>query len=221
MPPGSLSPLQVRILRLLADIRPVWTLTGGAALAGFHTGHRRTRDLDLFWRQTQNLEQLPERVKEALAADGLQVETLQRGGTFHRFRVHDSSDVCVVDLVAEPSASLLPPDRLEIEGHGIAIDSRHEILVNKLCALLGRSELRDLVDVRELLARGEDLPRALRDAARIDGGFSPLTLAWVVRDLHVTDLARTLELDIDEASSLQRFRDELVQRLTAESRPDT
>jgi hypothetical protein len=31
---SSLSPLQHRILALLADIEPRWTLTGGGALAG-------------------------------------------------------------------------------------------------------------------------------------------------------------------------------------------
>lgn len=43
---GKLSTLQERVLRLLADVEPPWTLTGGAALAGFHTHHRTTRDLD-------------------------------------------------------------------------------------------------------------------------------------------------------------------------------
>jgi hypothetical protein len=31
-----------------AGLQPPWTLTGGGALAGFHTKHRETRDLDLF-----------------------------------------------------------------------------------------------------------------------------------------------------------------------------
>jgi len=50
MPIGKRSALQERVLRLLADVEPRWTLTGGAALAGFHTQHRATRDLDLFFR---------------------------------------------------------------------------------------------------------------------------------------------------------------------------
>src|SRR5207247_7289633 len=46
----KLTPLQRRILRVLASLQPPWTLTGGGALAGIHLGHRETRDLDLFWR---------------------------------------------------------------------------------------------------------------------------------------------------------------------------
>lgn len=34
---------------------PTWTLTDGAAPAGFHTQHRETRDLDLFFHHQQEL----------------------------------------------------------------------------------------------------------------------------------------------------------------------
>ncbi len=44
----KLRPLQRRILKVLAGVTPVWTLSGGGALAGVHLGHRETRDLDLF-----------------------------------------------------------------------------------------------------------------------------------------------------------------------------
>lgn len=37
MPPSKLSPLQEQVLIALSGLLPSWTLTGGAALAGFHT----------------------------------------------------------------------------------------------------------------------------------------------------------------------------------------
>jgi hypothetical protein len=52
---GTLSDLQERVLAALAGIEPPWTLSGGAALAGFHTAHRETRDLDLFWQRSREL----------------------------------------------------------------------------------------------------------------------------------------------------------------------
>ena len=82
------------------------------------------------------------------------------------------------------------------------------ILVDKLCALLGRSEPRDLHDVRELLATGGDLSAALEDAPRKDGGFSALTLAWVLRGVPAQLLER-------QAAGLAGYRDELVERLVA------
>ena len=49
MPRGRLTQMQEKVLVLLAEIEPRWTLTGGGALAAIHLGHRATRDLDLFW----------------------------------------------------------------------------------------------------------------------------------------------------------------------------
>ena len=52
----------------------------------------------------------------------------------------------------------------------IAVDSAREITANKLCALVGRCEVRDLVDLRALLELGQDLRRALDDAAAVELG---------------------------------------------------
>ncbi len=42
---GGLSPLQRRVLEILADTEPPWTLTGGGALVGVHLHHRTTRGI--------------------------------------------------------------------------------------------------------------------------------------------------------------------------------
>jgi hypothetical protein len=102
----------------------------------------------------------------------------------------------------------------------IRVDTPHEIFVNELCAMLGRAEFRDLVDVRALLAASGDLARAVRDAPRKDGGFSPLTLAWILRGLPISAMAEEEGVVPSEAADLARFRDELVGRLTAAARPD-
>ena len=77
MPIGKLSALQERVLRQLADVEPRWTLTGGAALAGFHTQHRATRDLDLFFRPQAALGTSVSTVREHLERDGLNVAVLR------------------------------------------------------------------------------------------------------------------------------------------------
>ena len=67
------------------------------------------------------------------------------------------------------------------------VDSLREIAANKVCALLGRAEIRDLVDLRAILQKGFDLASVLRDAERKDGGVSPATLAWVLDSLCIGD----------------------------------
>ena len=93
------------------------------------------------------------------------------------------------------------------------------MLVNKLCALLSRSELRDLVDVRELLGCGGDLQRALEDCPRQDAGFSPLTFGWSMRGLRIDQLATKLGWSRQDIEALEQFRDELVDRVVAAALP--
>lgn len=205
---STLNSLQERVLGVVAAVGG-WTLTGGGALAGVHLGHRTTEDLDLFLYGARSFDREPRAVEDALVADGLEVTALQRSPGFVRFAVGDGRERIVVDLVAEPVPRVDEP--LELRP-GLWVDSPYEILVNKLGALLSRSELRDLEDARALVADGVDLDRALRDVSRKDGGFSPMTLAWVVGQL---DLSRAPALGFDGAM-LAEFRDELLQRLTAD-----
>jgi len=218
VPQGSLSALQERILRCLSGLTPPWTLTGGAALAGFHTAHRTTRDLDLFWRDRAKLEDLPERVRARLVADGLDVAAVGSAPTFHRLNVTSRDETCLVDLVSEPAPALAPPEQVLLGDLSIPIDSAHVILVNKLCALLGRAEVRDLFDLEVLLERGGNLERAVGDAPRLDGGFSGLTLAWVLKGLRVAELARSERMDEAAIARLTDFKEHLMRRLTSMSR---
>lgn len=219
MPIGKLSSLQERVLLRLSGIEPRWTLTGGGALAGFHTLHRETRDLDLFFRDERSLGSLVDVVREHLDRDGLNVAVLRTSPTFSQLEVRDATSSVVVDLVADPTPIAERPLDMQLGPTTILVDTPHQLLVNKLCALLSRSELRDLVDVRELLARGCDLRRALEDSPRQDAGFSPLTFGWSMRGLQVERLARALGWPQPDIEVLERFRDELVDRVVAESRP--
>lgn len=217
---GNLTPLQVHVLKLLASVRPAWTLTGGAALVGWYTRHRTTRDLDLFWPGEHVLGALPREVESRLRADGLTTEAIQHTASFERLRVSRGDAVVIVDLVADPTPAAEAPALLSVDGVEVRVDTPHQLLVNKLCALLSRSELRDLVDLRALLDAHGDLDRALADAPRKDGGFSPLTLAWVLRSLPIRVLAARLGTPTEEAIALEAFRDEFVERLTAAAAPE-
>jgi hypothetical protein len=72
----------------------------------------------------------------------------------------------------------------------IRIDPPEEILANKLCALLSRSELRDVVDVLELERAGYPMDSALPWAMKKDSGMTPAQLAWVLSQIHIADDAR-------------------------------
>ena len=119
----------------------------------------------------------------------------------------------VVDLIAETTDSIEPPTLHSVGTAEILVDSPRAILAEKLCALLERSEIRDLVDVDALLKSGESLEVAVVDAPRRDSGFSPLTLAWVLRDFEVRVLAPSAGLDDAAVAALDTFRVALIDHL--------
>lgn len=219
MDSSKLTGLQARILEELAGLEPPWTLTGGAALAGFHLGHRTTRDLDLFLHGRTTLEDLAARVTDRLRGSGLEVSSLQTGTAIHRLQVTGAGESIVVDLVAESVPVIEQPEERSIGRTTIRVDTAHEILVNKLCALVQRSELRDLIDVRELLKAGNDLQRALTDAPRKDSGFSALTLAWLLRQIPIDRIGHSEGWSAERIAEADEFRRTLIDRLGELARP--
>jgi hypothetical protein len=117
--------------------------------------------------------------------------------------------------VADPVDWIEPPQKIEHCGVTILVDTAYEILVNTLCALLHRSELRDLIDIEALVAEGGDLNRALADAPLKDGGFSGLALGWTLSSWKIADAARAAGLE-SRASDLERFRDQLLEMAAGE-----
>lgn len=216
---SRLTPAQVEILSVLAGIEPAWRLSGGAALAGFHTLHRGTRALDLFW-SGADLGNIDVEVRRRLEASGFRVEPIQRDVAFRRFRLERGSAIVVLDLVADPLRLVEKPTEHRLGNLRILVDEPHEILVSKLCALLGRSELRDLEDVEALLRAGCDLARAVGDAPTKDAGFSPVTLAWVVEQLPVSAMGKALGRGDADVRRLEAFRDEMAKRVLELARPE-
>ena len=123
-------------------------------------------------------------LKDVARALGASVEAIQTAPDFRRLLVNRGNEAVVVDLVRE-YVFQLEPEKHEIGG--IRIDSPEEILANKLCALLSRLEIRDLVDVLELEKAGFDLPSALAVAQQKDTGLTPAQLAWVLNQLKLGD----------------------------------
>lgn len=204
---SRLGALQADVLQALAGMDPRWTLTGGGALVGFHLGHRETRDLDLFFHGESLLGDIPAVVEGRLRSRGMEISTLRTAPSFRRLEARRGAESVLIDLVAEPVASVETPTE---RAPGVWVDTAHEILINKLCALYSRIAIRDLLDVMMLLHAGGDLQRALAEAPLKDGGFSPPSLAWVLKDLPVARLAESAGYD---TAPLIAFREELIKTL--------
>lgn len=162
----------------------------------------------------------PDGVEERLGRAGLDVNALERSPSLVRLHVGRGAEMMIVDLVAEPVPFAVAPRPERVGAATILVDTAHEILVNKLGALVSPSELRDLQGVCALIRAGGDLERALTDAARKYGGMSAATLAWVLEQLPVEALGSALGFTQPDLGALKAERDDLVDRLVALARPE-
>jgi hypothetical protein len=181
---ADLSALQRAVLAEFFRRERGFFLTGGGALVGYHLHHRTTSDLDLFTLDegafARSRYVLPA-VAEALQG---RLDVRQDAPDFRRYALTRAGEALVIDIVRErvPQVRVAKP---EIEG--IVVDPPEEILANKLTALVGRQEERDLVDVYFLERNGYRVEEALGHALAKDGGCTPATLAWLLSEALIDD----------------------------------
>ena len=120
----------------------------------------------------------------------------------------------MVDLVVDRVAQLVE-DKPEVGG--IRVDPPTEIMANKLCTLLSRAELRDMVDVRALERAGFSVEAHLPLATRKDAGMTAGQLAWVLSQVEIGDDARPP--GGVTAAELREYLGNLIRRLTVLAYP--
>jgi hypothetical protein len=181
--PSLLTDLQRRFLCAFAARTSAFFLTGGAVLAGWVLGHRRTEDLDLFTTDDSAMDEGDRILRAAAAEIGASVESVQTNPDFKRYLLRVGSESVVVDLVRDRVPQLRP----KVDRGGLLTDSTEEIVANKICTMVSRSEIRDLVDLYFLERAGFQVESFLSDAMKKDGGVTPATIAWILSGLKVPD----------------------------------
>ncbi|MGH7264742.1 MAG: nucleotidyl transferase AbiEii/AbiGii toxin family protein [Candidatus Rokuibacteriota bacterium] len=202
---SRLTTLQRRFLEAFVARSSAFFLTGGAVLAGWVLGHRPTADLDLFTTDDGAMSDGDRLVRGAAAEVDATVEIVRSEPDFRRYLVRAVDEGLIVDLVRDRVPQLRP----KVDRDGVLTDSVEEIVANKICALVGRSEIRDLVDLYFLEQAGFRVERFVADAARKDGGVTPATVAWI---LSRVTIPRTLPEGVD-VETLRAFARDLEGRM--------
>jgi hypothetical protein len=146
-------------------------------LTAFLTGHH---DVDLFAEASTQFDfsQAVDTVIAAYRRDGLQADAEVRSSSFARLSVSSGEEGAKVELGVDWRKNMF---RLAV-GPVLHAD---DAVANKVCALFGRAEVRDYVDVASILASGryseEDLACL---AEEHDPGFDP---AWFAEALNAVD----------------------------------
>jgi Nucleotidyl transferase AbiEii toxin, Type IV TA system len=193
--PSKLTAFQHEVLDAFFERERGFFLTGGAALAGFHLGHRTTEDLDLFTLQRPAFERGLAVLADVAAAVGAVLEVKKDKLGSKRGALRRREDEVVVDLVHDMSKQLHAE---KLERARVTIDPADEILANKLVAarsvlaehrrpVIGQPEDRDLVDIMMLERLGYPVEAALPATLAKNGACTPATLARLLSEVMVPD----------------------------------
>jgi hypothetical protein len=211
---SKLTPLQRDVLAAFFARERGFFLTGGAALAGYHLGHRETLDLDLFTTDADAFERSRHVLADLASALGAQLSVRQDAPGFRRVVLMRGDEGLVVDLVIDHVYQAVP-DKPAFDG--VTVDPPFEILANKLCAVVGRAEERDLVDLWALERHGLRVEDALAAALEKDGGCTPANLAWLLSQVQIGEEAN-LPGGVS-AEELRSFLANLIERLRRYAHP--
>ena len=173
--------LQRTVLAALGqlDASDSFALAGGAALIVHGVVDRTTRDLDLFTEESCDVATLHQALTSELVERGLGVTVISATETFVRLEVHDPGSDERIEIDLGVDVRMAAPVTTEV-GRVLSID---ELAADKLLALYGRAELRDFLDVADLLGRFPK-ERLVELAVAKDAGFTLDRFAESLAALH-------------------------------------
>jgi len=206
-----LTDFQAALARLLAENRTFDSyLAGGAAILIEPSSERYSNDLDYFHDSERRVAEAFTADRELLEAHGYVVQQDLNQPGYIRAVVRLEETSTKVEWAHDSSWRFMPTVRDERVGfvlHPV------DLAINKVLALAGRDEPRDLVDVlyqhREVLCLGA----MCWAACGKDPGFTPLSLLGLLRRrgrVRPEDLAR---LNLAVAIDLQELKSEWLQAL--------
>jgi len=132
--------LQDRVLEGLRDLETSLYLTGGTCLNRFYLEKRHSEDLDLFTNETSLYREDVRRALDHLRSDGVQVGITVDSRDFVRIVV---DSVLQVDFVCD---RVTRHGGVQRSPQGYRIDNLLNLVANKITAIIGRDEPKDVFD---------------------------------------------------------------------------
>jgi hypothetical protein len=140
-----LTPFQREVAQLLAAHRsPESHVVGGAVINRDDTSPRYSLDLDVFHDVAERVRSYAEADAAALGEHGFTVEWLLQQPSMYRAQVSRGGDQLKLEWCSDSSFRFFPVQPDPVFGYCL---HKADLATNKLLALAGRSEIRDLVEI--------------------------------------------------------------------------
>jgi len=174
----ALYDLQDRAIARMNTARHEFYLTGGTALSRGYYHHRYSEDLDFFTNDSPSFQEWRDAcfivLEQASKEEGWHVEIGRKLERFGRIIVHGAESLKIEFINDVPFRVGIP------QPHPVLgmLDTRENILANKITALVDRKAPKDVADIYWLCCEDNlDLLEALAGASKKAAGIFPLYVA--------------------------------------------
>lgn len=136
--------LQNKVLIRIGKTRLPFYLTGGTALGRFYLNHRLSDDLDFFVNNDPHYSEYIKEVQKILKTEfNLDTDNSLVTEDFSRFFIKQENVCLKIDFVNDLPARTGKPYKTKY----FTIDNAENILTNKISAIMGRDEPKDVFDI--------------------------------------------------------------------------
>ena len=182
----QLYPLQDQVLAIINRLETGFYLTGGTAASRGYLNHRFSDDLDLFVNDDAQFTLWSQRVIQALLQQPFwTVEVLMAEERFTRLNLKQVDLELKIEMIND-----VPAHIGRIQTHPILgrLDSAENILANKVTALIGREEPKNLADIWGFCCQMPlSLTQAIENADSKAAGIFPADLARILHSVSEQD----------------------------------
>ena len=211
-----LTPLKRDFLKAFFQVETTFFLSGGSALGVFYLDHRRSYDLDFFSMQEVHWQALKGQVQKIASSIGSALETLSASPYFQRMRLTRDDETEILDFIIEFVPQVFPEKN---RFGNIVVDPLIEIGINKICTLVHRSELKDLIDLYFLQRDAEfDIIANWERACTKEGGLEPAMVSYLLTQIDIDEIPHYLEKEL-RINQLRTFVDEFRKKLAMMASP--
>ena len=132
--------LQDKVLKIVFETEQEFYLTGGTCLSRFYIDKRYSDDLDFFTNQSPRFSFAVKNIRQVLQAKfDLSVEVESKD--FIRFKINDLLQIDFVNDIAFRYKDVV------VNENGFLLDNIENILSNKITAVVGRDNPKDIFDI--------------------------------------------------------------------------
>jgi Domain of unknown function (DUF1814). len=191
-------------------------LTGGTALGVFYLQHRFSQDLDLFTMSSIDWHLVENETRAVAELINAHCESLSLTPFFHRYKLTRNNETEIIDFIVE---KVPQRDENKCRFGDIIVDTLNEIGINKMCMLISRSELKDIIDLYYLEQSGFKIEDHIEDAKQKEGGFEPAVISHLLSTMEIDSIPFYLKKPL-QLHELKTYVENLRKRMAEISYPE-